>query len=222
MIEFVTAAFAPANALFTVLLLVLGLYWLLVILGALDIDLFHVELPNGDLDAGADVDAEAGGAMDGVGPGLFRSVLHFFYVGEVPTMLLASIMVLSLWTFSMLGNHYLNPEGSGAMALAIFIGNFAVSTVVLKFVALPLRRFYLILNKDYNAPADVVGSVCTIVTTRVTAQKMGQAEVATKGTPLLLNVLARDGHAFQKGQEAVVVAKDDAKGVYRIAPVEEC
>jgi hypothetical protein len=225
MVEFLTAAFAPVNVLFTVLLLVLGLYWVLVILGVLEIDLFQIDLSGGelDVDVGADVDASTavgGGQVGGVEPGIFHSVLHFFYIGEVPTMLLVSVMVLSLWAFSMLGNHWLNPEGSGAMAVAIFFGNLAVSTVVLKFVALPLRSVYFILNKDYNAPGDVVGKVCRVVTTRVTMEKMGQAEVATKGAPILLNVLAREGHVFKRGEEALVVERDVAKGTYRIAPVE--
>jgi len=228
MVEFLTAAFAPVNVLFTVLLLVLGLYWVLVILGALDIDVFHIDLSHGgpdihvdgDVDVGHDVGGHVDGHVDGVEPGFGHSVLHFFYIGEVPTMLLVSIMVLSLWAFSMLGNHWLNPEGEGAMAVAIFFGNFAVSTLVLKFVALPLRTFYFILNKDYNAPGDVVGRVCRVVTTRVTMGKMGQAEVSTKGAPILLNVLARDEHVFKRGEEALVVERDSAKGTYRIAPVD--
>lgn len=220
MVEFLTAAFAPVNVLFTVLLLVLGLYWVLVILGTLDIDVFHIHLPHGGLDADMDADVDAGGHVDGIEPGIGHSVLHFFYIGEVPTMLLVSVMVLSLWAFSMLGNHYLNPENSGAMAVAIFFGNFATSTVVLKFVALPLRTFYFILNKDYNAPGDVVGKVCRVVTTHVTLEKMGQAEVPTKGAPILLNVLARDEHVFNRGEEALVVERDVAKGTYRIAPVD--
>ncbi len=221
MVEFITTAFAPANVLFTVLLLVLGLYWTLVILGLLHLDLFHIEHPGVDLQV--DADGDIGGGSDGstdvadVGTGVFHSVLHFLYFGEVPTMLLVSIMVLSLWAFSMLGNHYLNPDGGVVMSVAIFIGDVAVSTLVLKFVVLPLRMFYRMLNRDYNAPGEVVGKVCRIVTTRVTRETMGQAEVATKGAPILLNVLAQDAHVFQKGDEALVVARDDARGTYRIA-----
>lgn len=228
MVEFLTAAFAPVNVVFTVLLLVLGLYWVLVILGALDIDLFHIDLPHsgpdfpveGDIDMTHDMDGHADGPLDGLEPGIGHFLLHFFYIGEVPTMLLVSVMVLSLWTFSMLGNHYLNPEGSIPMALAVFVGNLAVSTVVLKFVALPLRRFYLILNRDCNAPGDVVGKLCQVITTRVTREKIGQAQVPTKGAPLLLNVLAEGDHEFNRGQQALVVGKDIAKGTYRIAPVK--
>jgi len=220
MIEFFTAAFAPENALFTVLLLVVGLYWITVILGVLDVDLFHIDLSGGELDADVDAGADTGAEVHGIEPGLLRSVLQFFYIGEVPTMLLVSIMVLSLWTFSMLGNYYLNPEGSRAMTVAILFGNLAVSTIVLKFVALPLRRLYTILLKDYNAPRDVVGGTCRIVTTEVTRDRMGQAEVSTKGAPILLNVLSQDAHVFKRGEQAIVVERDGAKGTYRIAPIE--
>ena len=184
MIEFITAAFAPVNVLFTVLLLVTGLYWIMVILGVLDIDLFHIHLPEGGLDADADMDAggDIGHApdIDGVEPGAVHSVLHFFYIGEIPTMSLVSIMTLSLWTFSILGNYYLNPEGSGSMSIAILCGNIAISTVVLKFVAMPLRTLFLILNKDYNAPGDVMGSTCRIVTTEVTREESARRRCPRK------------------------------------------
>jgi len=36
----------------------------------------------------------------------------------------------------------------------------------------------------------------------------------------LLNVLARDAHVFEKGEEAVVVKEDGDKGIYLIAPIE--
>jgi hypothetical protein len=222
MAEFITAAFAMPNVLFTALLLVCGLYWIMVILGVLDVDMFHIDLADGGFDPGVDVDADVDVGLDfhGFEPGIVHSILHFFYLGEVPTMLLVSIMVLSLWTFSMLGNYYLNPEGSGAMTMAILVGDFAVSTLVLRFVALPLRKLYTLLNKDYNAPGDVVGKTCKVVTTHVTSEKMGQVEVPTKGAPILLNALARDKHVFQKGEAAVVVKREDDKGIYLIAPVE--
>ncbi|HNS22292.1 MAG TPA: DUF1449 family protein [Sedimentisphaerales bacterium] len=216
MIEFITAAFALPNVLFTSLLLVCGLYWIMVILGVLDVDVFHIDLGDGGFDA----DADSGVDADGFEPGVIHSILHFFYLGEVPTMLLVSVMVLSLWTFSMLGNHYLNPEGSVAMMVAVFFGDLAISTLVLRFVAFPLRKLYILLNKDYNAPSDVVGQACRVVTTQVTNEKMGQVEVSTKGAPILLNAMARDAYVFQRGESAVVVKKDGDKGIYLIAPLD--
>lgn len=216
MVEFVTAAFAPVNVAFTVLLLLTGLYWITVILGVLDVDIFDIDLP----DSGLETDVEADAGIDAGGAGLFRAVLHFFYIGEVPTMILVSILVLSLWTFSMLGNYYFNPNHSLVVAVPIFLVNLIASAFVMKLCGLPLRRLYTMLNKDYNAPGDVIGRICKVTTTHATKEKMGQAEVPTKGAPIVLNVLSRDEHVFNRDEEAVVVERDDEKGVYLIAPVD--
>lgn len=214
MLELFTVAFAPVNVVFTLLLLLVGLYWVTVILGVLDVNLFDIELP----DSGPEVDVATD--LDGAGAGPLRAVLLFFYVGEVPTMILVSILTLSLWTFSVLGNYYLNPKGSLLLAMPILLGNLIVSSLVTKTFAMPLRRLYATLSKDYNAPREVMGRICRITTTHVTKNKMGQAEVATKGAPIVLNVFSRDEHTFEKGQEAVIVGEDRDKGVYFIAPVE--
>ena len=218
MIEFITAAFSSVNIVFTVLLLLMGLYWITVILGVLDVNLFEIDLPDSGLEAGPemDVDVDTGGLPSGP----LRSFLHFFYIGEVPTMVLASILILSLWTFSMLGNYYFNPNGSMAVALPIFLGNLAASAFVMKLFAMPLRRLYTMLNKDYNAAGDVVGRIGKVITTRVRKDKMGQVEVPTKGAPIILNVLSQDDHEFARGDEAVVVSKDSERGTYLIAPVD--
>lgn len=218
MVEFFTAAFSPVNVAFTVLLLLTGLYWITVILGVLDVDLFNIDLPDSGLES--DVDVDAGADVDAEGIGVLRSILHFFYVGEVPTMLLISVLVLSLWTFSMLGNYYFNPGGSLLVALPIFLVNLVVSAFVMKGCGLPLQRLYAMLNKDYNAPGDVIGRICKVITTHATKDKMGQAEVPTKGAPIVLNVLSQDEHEFVRGEEAVVVAKDSERGTYLIAPVD--
>jgi hypothetical protein len=214
MIEFVTAAFSPVNIVFTILLLLTGLYWITVILGVLDINLFDIDLPDSGLETDADVDADVAGA------GPFRSILHFFFVGEVPTMILLSILILSLWTFSMLGNYYFNPSRTMLTAVPIFAVNLVASAFVMKLFAMPLRRLYTMLNKDYNAPADVIGRIGKVITTRVTRDKLGQVEVPTNGAPIVLNVFSQDDHQFVRGEEAVVVTKDNERGTYLIAPVD--
>jgi len=219
MVEFVTAAFAPINVVFTVLLLLTGLYWITVIVGLLDVDIFNIEVPDSGLEPGADVDVDGDVAVDG-DVSFLRSFLHFFYVGEVPTMVLVSILALSLWAFSMLANYYFNPSGSLLMATPIFIANLLFSAFVMKVCAVPLRSLYRMLNKDYNAPGRILGRIGKVITTQVSQEKMGQVEVPTKGAPIVLNVLSQDEHVFTKDEEAVVVEKDDARGIYLIAPVD--
>ena len=50
MAELMTLAFLPINLVFTLLLLMVILYWIIVILGVLDVDLFRVDFTDFDAD----------------------------------------------------------------------------------------------------------------------------------------------------------------------------
>ena len=76
----------------------------------------------------------------------------------------------------------------------------------------------MVYNKDYNAAKEVVGGLCYVITTEVSANKMGQAEVKTKGAPIILNVIAQGDNILKKGDEAVVLERDKTRGIYYIAP----
>ena len=212
MAELMTLALLPINLVFTLLLLMVILYWIIVILGVLDVDLFQIDMS--DIDGKLDMDMDA----QGVGPSLSWSVLHFFHVGEVPIMVLVSLLILSLWAGSVLGNYYYNPESDSGRALGILIVNVGIGLLVVKTLGAPLRPFYAMFTRDYNAPKRVMGSLCQITTTQVTSSDMGQAEVKTKGAPILLNVLSKQDHRFAKGDEAVIVGKDKESGIHYIVP----
>jgi hypothetical protein len=220
MTELITWAFSPLNCLFTVLLISIVLYWVTVILGVLDTDLFDVELPDPglEIDVDADVDLEADADLD---TGVVWGVAHWFYVGEVPVMVLVSILILSLWTCNMLGNYYFNnPEAEWGRGFVVLGANLVISLGVVKVVAAPLRPVYALFNKDYNAPKKVLGRIGRVSTTEVTDKKMGQVEVTTKGAPIVLNVRAQKGHQFKRDDEAVIVGKDEQASVYLISPTD--
>ena len=215
MTELITWAFSPLNCLFTVLLLSSVLYWVTVILGVLDMDLFNVELPDPGLEMDVDLEADADLDTD-----VMWGMLHWFYVGEVPVMVLVSILILSLWTLNMLGNYYYNPEALWGRGLGILGANFVISLCVVKGVGAPLRPLYAMFSKDYNAPKKVIGRIGRVTTTEVTETKMGQVEVTTKGAPIVLNVRAQAGHEFKRDDEAVIVRKDEQASVYLISPTD--
>ena len=210
--ELIQAAFSPVNLVLTVLLILVVLYWLMVILGALDVDLF-------DIDLDADIDADADADVDIADGGFLRGLLLFFYIGEIPIMILVSILVLSMWSISVIANYRLNPSGSMLIGLPILAGNFVASLFVCKVFFMPFRKFFKALSKDANASRPVIGRICTITTTEV-SKKMGQAEMSSKGAPILINVVAEGDHVFHKGDEAVVTGKNSENGVYTIAPVD--
>ena len=210
-------AFMPTNLIFTVLLIGVILYWLMVILGALDTDFLNIDF-DADVDTDYYIDADAD--MDIQGGGFLRGILEFFYVGEIPVMVLLSILLLSMWTVSMLANHYLNPAQSFFFSLPILAGNLLVSIFIVKVLGVPMKNIFGAFNKDANASRKVMGRICTVITTEATKDRMGQAEMSSKGAPIVLNVIAGDDHVFHKGDEAVVVGQNKKTGVYTIATVE--
>jgi hypothetical protein len=214
MVELMSIAFSPLNIVFTVLLIVIVLYWITVIIGVLDVDLFDIDFDaDMDFDADVDVDVDLDGAPEGA-----RAVMEFFYIGEIPIMVLVSLMILSMWALSVLGNYYFNPEGRIAHALGLGVVNFIISLGVVKLVAAPLRPFYALFNKDYNAPRKLMGRICRIMTTEVTPKHRGQAEVTTKGAPIIVNVSPKQAHSFTKDDQAIIVGKDKETGIYYIVP----
>ena len=218
MLEILQEALMPVNAVFTILLLLVLLYWIMVILGALDVSFLDMDF-DADFDADVDFDIDADVDMDVGGGGILRALLLFFYVGEVPVMIIVSLLALTMWVVSVTGNHYFNPAGSLILGLPIFAATLFISALACKVIIMPMRKMFSVFEKDSNAPKKVIGRICTVVTTEL-KDNLGQAEVSTKGAPILLNVMAQQGCVFHKGDEAVVLEKDDKKGIYIIAPVD--
>jgi hypothetical protein len=215
MSDLLHVAFMPVNLLFTVLLLLVLVYWIMVILGALDFDFLDI-----DFDTDADIDVDADVDMDIQGGGILRSLLEFFYVGEIPVMVLVSVFALCAWVVSVLGNYYLNPGNSMLLAAPILVGNLIVSCVLVKIAAVPMRKIFKSFETDPNATRNVMGRICKIVTTEVTNERIGQGEIQSKGAPVLLNVMAEGDHVFHKDDEALIVGQNKETGVYMIAPVD--
>lgn len=262
--EVMQSAVAMVNLPFTILMIIVVLYWVVVIVSGLDfhhgaevdgqIDAGHgPDLAGKDIHIGAkDVhigakDVHIGGKDVHVGTGVhigkdvhvggkdthvggkdvaagghastWESILVFFNVGQVPLTVLISLMAFSLWTLSLMGNHYLNPGLSALVAGPLLVPNFLISLFVTKFISTPLKPLFAALNKDYNAPPEVIGNLCVVSTTTV-SDRLGQAVVQTKGAPILLNVVSEGGQVLHKGQEAVVLREDDRRNAYVIAPAE--
>lgn len=191
--ELLDASVSLVNLPYTVLLCLVLVYWSTVILGVLDHHSF-------DHDLHTDADVGMGGAHGG-----FHSLLHFFNVGEVPVMLIVSVMSICMWGASVWITDFFGIT-SLVIALLLFVPNFVVSAFVAKFVTAPFRAFYRTLEKEAVSHVDVVGRFCQVRTGEVT-EAFGQAEVALdqEGVPLRINVRVRNEPPLRKGDEAIVL-----------------
>jgi hypothetical protein len=215
--ELLEVAFWNVNLPWTLLLGVLLLYWAGVIFGALDISLFDVDAGvDIDVDAGADAHADtAAGGHGGWMLGFFK----FLNIGELPVMIVLSFFVLSVWSISVAVNYYLNPVDSLLWGAALLVPNVLVSLLVARFLGLPFRALFRKLETDKEQQAKVVGQTCIIKTSQVTS-KFGQAEIATDGAPITLNVWAREEEHLVKGDQALIVDYDRDRDAYKVVKFE--
>lgn len=225
MIELLREAFAPPNLLYTLLLGLVMIYWLTVLLGALDLDFLDLDLEvDADVDLDVDVDVDVDTDIDmendvsaggGGGHGWFLNVATFFNLGSVPFMIFISVLILSMWALSMIGNYYLG-QGREWFFLAFLIPNLLGSLFITKVLTMPLKGMYKKMNQQGVSKRDLIGKVCK-VTLSISPGETGQAEINYDDQNFLLKVQIHGETAIAKGEQALIVGFDQEKNVYLIS-----
>jgi hypothetical protein len=211
MLELLNAALEPVTMLYSILMVVILLYWGSVIIGALDFSAFDLDF---DLDADADIDADGGAATTG----WLAGALHFFNFGRLPFMVIMTVVITTAWSLSILGNYYLGHNGWG-FALATFIPNLFVSLLVAKGLTAPLVPLFQRLDGTAEA-VDYIGRTCRI-RLPASASAFGQAEVIVDDASLLISVKTEsDELALASGEAAVIVGRTPDRRYYLVRRLE--
>lgn len=194
-------AFSAANAPYTIILILVVVYWLLVIIGLFNLDTFDIDVdadPGIDLggDFDADVDADVG---DVSGAGGF-SMLGFLNVGEVPIMFYVSIVALLMWVTSMQLNEWFNPGHNAWFAIALAVPNFVAALAITKFLLEPVKYY----KRRRPPKSTLVGKICVVKSLEVT-EEFGRCEVATESAPIIVNARTENGEVLKQGDAAIVV-----------------
>jgi len=214
MLELLHEAISPANIILTTLLGIVVIYWLFVIIGALDLDFLDFDIDvDADVDADMDMDVDAD-ADAGSGSNWFVSTLQFFNIGAIPVMILFSVLIRAMWILGILANYYVLNNHSLGTGMAIMPFTLLISLFITKFVTTPL--VYLFKNLDTShIDANLLGSVATIVLAANT-HKMGQAELYSNNDHLVVNVLAKHKQTLNKGTKVIIVEHNKAKNYYLV------
>jgi amino acid transporter len=208
LLELLRVSMQPINVPFTILLVLVVLYWLFVCIGFLGSEAFD-----------ADMDAHAGG--DGAHHfHALHSVMKFLHVGEAPLMAILSVLVLCAWAFSVLINYYLNASGSLSVGLLLLIPNLLLSLLLTRLLTKPLRAVFKMLNKDYDTPVKIIGQVCVVTTGEANAT-FGQASVEVRGAPLLLQVRTSGEEVLRRGERALIISEDTEKNCFHVIKYQE-
>lgn len=194
------------TVVFSVLLGIMVIYWLVGLLGLIDLDL------GGDADIDVDADSGSAGALGG----LFLT----FGLSGVPFTIVVSIVVLFCWLISFYLQHYileLLPQGY----LYYVVG--AIANVVIFFLSLPVTAVAIRPLKGMFKSAeaatsyDFVGKEATVATGSVT-ETFGQAKLFNEGAEILLDVRCAPEHTLKMGDKVLVVEYLTEQHAYIIAP----
>ena len=220
--ELIQQSFAWYNLPFTVLLILVVLYWLLAILGTIDLDLFEFDF-DADMDADLDVDLDADGfdGAGGSGSGFFRGLAQFFDLGTIPLTLLASLGVLFGWMISVTINYYLLPGIGLFLGVCVMFGSMFSGLILTKLILMPFRPMLKKLMVDGVKHEPLVGKVCTVRTGEVTDQ-YGQGELIHKNREKILQIrISPDAEPLRKGDSALLISFHESTLVYQVRAVSD-
>ncbi|MBT8494302.1 MAG: DUF1449 family protein [Deltaproteobacteria bacterium] len=244
MSELLHAALQYPTAILSVLLGIALLYWLFVILGALDIDLIgeadldgigdgvdigdaggHDFGDAGGHDAGDAGGHDAGGHDGSDGPAAKSGGAGFlsaFGLRKVPLTISLSAIILVAWVACLLSMHYLRPTMSSSLpawllGLILLFGALLLAMPLAGVLVRPLAPVFK--TQQAKTRRDYIGSTCTIDTTRVDAD-FGQARLVHGNDHLNIAVRCDDDeNRLAKGSEARIVAFDAKRDAFVVEPL---
>ena len=202
MTELLKNAFTGINIIPTVLLLLVVLYWISVIFGALGFDFLDFDLDG----------------VDNSGP--FYAVISFLNLAELPFMLVFSILILNFWIIAML-MYYLPVAPGGPVNAVLLLPAMVVSIFITKYETVPLKGIFKDSSVQEERGREVIEHQC-ILKCDLENGRLGQAEIKRDGASIVINVKSEfHEESFQKDEVAFVIRKDTDKNIYYIVKMEE-
>ena len=207
-----TAITSWPTMVYTVLLGVVLIYWVLALLGMVDFESSGIDL---DIDTHADAHADDLGQI--------ASYVVAMGLNGVPFSIVVSLLVLVGWLLTALASVLLLPwvptellRWAAGAALLLVAG--ALSIVITAQLVRPLRGLFVTHAATSNA--SLVGQVCRVLT-GVVDERQGRAEVAQRGASINIRVWAPSPNPFKRGDHALVTDYDPATLRYRIDPMPD-
>ncbi len=211
------------NAVMTVIVGILVIYWLFVFIGGIglddldlgfdfDFDVPEVDTPDADTDADIDdINIESAEKS----PGFFIRFLTFLNVGKVPFMLIFSTLKFFTWIGTLFTTQFVDVTPWGAWSLLILIPLIIVAVFFTKLATTPLVKFFKAIGYKGEEAIDFLGRSGKMLST-IKDKKIGSAEFVIDKNPIKLNVISTDGEELKYGEYVVVTDESDDKKTYLV------
>lgn len=232
LVPFLESLVAAPTVLFTGALGLALLYWCMVFLGALDIELLDF-----DADFELDVDGAVDGALDGVemgeaaeglelepsgGDSALAFVIGAVRVKNVPMTVTLSFIALAGWAACWLLAHFL--LGTLSALLGVTLATVGVG-VAAAGAALPVGRLAttpfsgLFHTEEGTRRGDLIGQTVRVLTGKVT-DTFGQGELTQAGTHFVVEIRCDAARGLARDAEALLVSWDPEADAFVAEPLD--
>ncbi|ROS01801.1 hypothetical protein EDC56_2249 [Sinobacterium caligoides] len=202
---------------FTFFLLMSALYWLVAVLGFVDLDILDIDIPDADGELGVNSTSNLTN-LDTLAGLMLRYGLN-----GVPVTIILSIMTLCGWLICYYMVHFLfqfvEPGFFRYMAgLPVLAFSLYVSVQLTAFIIKPLRPLF---NKSQQQTVKYILGQSAIVRTSRVDGEFGEAVLEDGGAGLILKVRTRGGERFTKGDRVVLLEYSKERNSYSVISEEE-
>jgi hypothetical protein len=211
-IEILKLAISPGVLPLTILLVLMGVFWMTCLLGALDFDIFTFDGGEGGFDSG---DGR------GLASGSMRWLVRYLNGDVVPLAAVMSLLLIYQWCAVMLGHHF-RPPGRDTGAILLLHGIGIVPAFFLtSFSTRLMRPLFAALQGTEGEAKPVVGRGGR-VRSGVCDEHAGQVELDDPESPLLVNARVAEGcPPITRGTRITVVGHDSLRDFYLVTSHSE-
>jgi len=206
MIAFLQTVLSFPTLIYSILLTVCVLYWLLAATGLVDLD---------------GPDHVFGGDADG-DPGAMAAIVSKLGLSGVPVMIVLTVLSFCGWIGTYFVQLFLLQHLPAALRIPIGIvvalGMLIPGVIVTSLLLRPLSRVLLRLRPPQEP--SILGRTAIVSTPSVDAG-YGQATVDDGGAGLVLQIRCQDAGRFKRGDRVVLIEYLDQQHAYRVISEEQ-
>lgn len=203
---------------FSFFLLITVLYWLVAVLGFVEVDVLDFDIP--DADGALDINAEGSELSS---PDVLAGLMLRFGLQGVPVTIIITFIALFGWLLSYYTVHFLLglvPDGviRFLLGLPVLAGALYVAVMITSVVIKPLRPLFQ--KAQQQGVRHILGQTAVVRTSRVDTD-FGEALLEDGGAGLIIKVRATGEEEFHKGDKVVLLEHLKEKNVYRVVSEAE-
>jgi len=237
--EVLRLALSFPGVVYTVLLGVVLVYWLFVVIGAINLGDGSADGHfDGIGDHGADVGdvghhgadvADGGGDGGDVGDGdgdasegsPVAALIHALHLRSVPATVIFSLIITFSWLVCTVAMQLVSraaPSGSlSLLSWAVLAGSPILALPLTSFSARPLVKVFA--HRSATSHSDLIGKTCVVRTGTVTST-FGEASLEDGGAGLVLRVRVDRELPVKRGDQMLIVEWDRERESFLVEPLE--